>query len=105
LYSEFGKNFYTTIVEKAKSESVLKITDEQTGCPTNAINLANYILDLITNKSRSYGVHHFTDGVSMTWFDFAKRILKENNLENNVKLERAKNYRTFAKRPKNSILE
>lgn len=104
LYSEFGKNFYTTIIEKAKSESVLKITDEQTGCPTNAINLATYSIDLITNKNRSYGVHHFTDGEAMTWYDFAKRILKENNLENRVKLERVKNYRTFAKRPKSSIL-
>jgi len=104
LYSEFGKNFYTTVLERAKTETVLQITDEQTGCPTNANNLAGFILNLISKNSRAYGIHHFTDGEAMTWYDFAKRILEENNLEKSVKLDRAKNYRTFAKRPMNSIL-
>jgi len=105
LYSEFGNNFYKTIVEKAKTETVLQITDEQTGCPTNANNLAAHILNLIAKNSRAYGIHHFTDGVAMTWYDFAEKILKENGLQDEVKLERASNYRTFAKRPKNSILK
>lgn len=104
LYSEFGKNFYKTIIEKSKTETVLQITDEQTGCPTNANNLATYILTLIAENSKNYGIHHFTDGKAMTWYDFAKRILKENGLLENVQINRAKNYRTFAKRPKNSIL-
>ena len=47
LYSEFGNNFYKTIVEKAKTETVLQITDEQTGCPTNTNNLAKFMLNLI----------------------------------------------------------
>ncbi|MFK7813233.1 MAG: dTDP-4-dehydrorhamnose reductase [Maribacter sp.] len=104
LYSEFGKNFYKTIVEKAKTETVLRITDEQTGCPTNANNLAAYILNLVVSKSKAYGIHHLTDGEAMTWYDFAKKILLENGLQDDVKLDRAKNYRTFATRPKNSIL-
>ena len=104
LYSEFGRNFYKTILEKAKLEAVLQITDEQTGCPTNANNLAAYILDLIEKRKKTFGIHHFTDGEAMTWYDFAKRILKENKLEKSVRLDRAKNYRTFARRPRNSIL-
>ncbi len=105
LYSEFGNNFYKTILEKAKTEEVLQITDEQTGCPTNANNLAKYILDLVAKNSKEYGIHHFTDGVAMTWYEFAKKILKENGLQDRVRLDRAKNYRTFARRPKNSVLE
>jgi len=104
LYSEFGKNFYKTILLKAKAGDDLKITDDQTGCPTDANNLAVYILDLIKNDRTSYGVHHFTDGEAMTWYGFAQRILKENNLEGKVKLDKDRNYRTFAKRPKNSVL-
>ena len=104
LYSEFGKNFYRTIIEKAKTETLLQITDEQTGCPTNANNLAKYILELLSKNSKAYGIHHFTDGEAMTWYDFTKHILEENKLQNKVRLERAKNYRTFAKRPRNSIL-
>lgn len=104
LYSEFGKNFYKTILKKAQAGDDLQITEEQTGCPTNANNLAVYILGLLKNNSTDYGIHHFTDGEAMTWYSFAQRILKEHNLEGKVKLDKAKNYRTFAKRPKNSTL-
>lgn len=105
LYSEFGNNFYKTVIRKAQAGDDLKITDEQTGCPTNANNLASYIFDLIQNNSTKYGIHHFTDGIAMTWFDFAQKILKENHLEGRAKLDKAQNYRTFAKRPKNSVLK
>lgn len=105
LYSEFGKNFYNTILSKALAGDDLQITDEQIGCPTNANNLAIYLLRLITKGAKiNYGIYHFTDGEAMTWYDFAKRILKENNLEGSVNLDKAKKYRTFARRPKNSIL-
>ncbi|WP_297691976.1 dTDP-4-dehydrorhamnose reductase, partial [uncultured Eudoraea sp.] len=100
LYSEFGHNFYKTILKKAQTERVLYITDEQTGCPTDANNLGRYILNLISMKSEDYGIHHFTDGTPMTWYDFAKQIIKDHQLESKCKIEKAENYRTFAKRPK-----
>lgn len=104
LYSDYGKNFYKTILQMAKMNKVLEITDEQTGCPTNANNLSRYIIKLIESESSYYGLYHFTDGEAMTWYGFAKRILGENNLENKVQLMKAENYSTFAKRPKNSVL-
>lgn len=104
LYSEYGKNFYMTILQLADTHGVIEITDEQTGCPTNANSLARYIIDLIVSESNKYGIYHFTDGVAMTWYGFAKKILADNHLEKKVKLVKAKNYRTFAKRPKNSVL-
>ena len=105
LYSEFGKSFYKIILEKSKTETALQITDEQTGCPTNASDLAVFILNLAINNSKAYGIHHFTDDEAMTWYDFANKIIKENNLQEKVRLDKAKNYRTFAKRPKNSVLK
>lgn len=105
LYSEFGKNFYKTIVQKAETEEVLTITTDQTGCPTNANNLATYMMKLIQTKSEAYGIHHFTDGEAMTWYGFAKKILLENKLQDKVRLEKAQNYRTLAARPKNSVLQ
>lgn len=105
LYSEFGKNFYKTILEKAKAGENLTITDDQKGCPTKANNLAAFIIELISTENVKYGTLHFTDGEVMTWYDFAERILIENNLRNKVKLDKAKNYRTFARRPKYSVLK
>lgn len=104
LYSEFGDNFYKTILRKAKAGEVLRVTDEQTGCPTHAKNLANFILSHIDSGSTNYGMYHFTDGETMTWYHFAKKILLENGLEKKGDLKKTQNYRTFARRPKHSVL-
>ena len=105
LYSEFGKNFYKTILKKANTEPVLYITDEQTGCPTNACNLARFILEELILNVAVYGLYHFTDGVAMTWYSFAKKILADNKMNKSIKLEKAMDFSTLAKRPKNSILK
>src|SRR5690606_34717465 len=83
LYSKnYGKNVYRNIVALAKDKKELAITDTQTGCPTDAKHLAQYILGLITNQDDNYGVHHYSDKEVMSWYDFAKLILKENNIQN-----------------------
>jgi dTDP-4-dehydrorhamnose reductase len=106
LYSKnYGKNFYRAILEKAKKEKEMYITDEQIGCPTDTINLSRFIIDLITKKNEKYGVHHFCDNKIMTWFGFAEYILKKNQLFNSINLVKVDKYVTFAKRPKNSILK
>ncbi len=102
LYSEFGNNFYKTVLRKAKAGEDLQITDEQTGCPTDANNLAAYVLDLIKQRATNYGIQHFTDGKAMTWYGFAKRILEEKELD--VKVV-PKNYPSLAKRPKHAVLK
>ena len=104
LYSDFGENFYTKILQKAKEQDVLHITREQTGCPTHADNLARYILKIVSGENEYYGIHHFTDGVAMTWYDFAREIVSQNSLQDRVRVVEAENYRTFARRPKNSVL-
>ena len=104
LYSEFGDNFYVKILAKAKNGETLYITDRQKGCPTRAEHLAAYILSLIDKGSSEYGIHHFTDGKAMTWYEFAREIIRESNWDGEVKVVRDHNYRSFAARPKNSVL-
>ncbi len=105
LYSKkYGQNFYRTIVDKAKQTKQLSVTDEQIGCPTDTVNLSQFLVSLIITKNNNFGIYHFRDDACMTWYDFAKQILKQNKLTDNVKLVKVKNYRTFAARPKNSIL-
>ena len=102
LYSKkYGHNFYRTIVKKAKLVDQLRVTTEQIGCPTNTVNLAEFIFKIIRFKNKSFGILHFCDKQSMTWYDFAKNIVTENNLSCKVK---ANNFTVLAKRPKNSIL-
>ncbi|MFD0990547.1 dTDP-4-dehydrorhamnose reductase [Mariniflexile jejuense] len=105
LYSKtYGKNFYKAIVAKAQTEKELTITTEQTGCPTNTVNLAAFIYKIIQTSNINYGVYHFCDEKAMTWYDFAEQILIENNLLKKIKLVKSEKYLTFAKRPVNSVL-
>lgn len=105
LYSKkYGKNFYKTIVNLAKTKDELAITTDQKGCPTNTETLAKYIIGLIVSKNNNYGLKHFSDEKVMTWYDFAKEIMSENNLIQTTNLVKTSNYVTFAKRPKYSVL-
>lgn len=105
LYSKkYGHNFYRTILRKALAGEDLYVTDDQKGCPTNTESLAKFILNEIVLGEKPFGMYHFTDGNPMTWHDFAKQILEENGLTEKVDLVLDSNYRTLAKRPKNSVL-
>ena len=99
-----GHNFYKTILEKARKGEELRITDDQIGCPTDAINLAKYLMHFIANNDQQYGIYHYTDGEAMSWYHFAENILEENGLKNTTKIVKENNYRSFAKRPKFSAL-
>ncbi|WP_086476190.1 dTDP-4-dehydrorhamnose reductase [Arenibacter amylolyticus] len=99
-----GKNFYKTILEKAKKGETLRITDREIGCPTNSENLAKFLVNLITTDNHAYGLHHFTDGKAMSWYDFAISILEEYNLKENTNIIRDNSYQTLAKRPRYSVM-
>lgn len=105
LYSETGDNFYTAILSRAKKGESLQVTDQQIGCPTHVDNLAKYLIQIIRTPDKSFGIYHFTDGEAMSWYEFAQRILEQNDLASKVSLSKSENYRTFARRPKNSVLK
>ncbi|WP_127845961.1 dTDP-4-dehydrorhamnose reductase [Psychroflexus aestuariivivens] len=105
LYSEFGHNFFNTISKKAKSGETLNITTEQTGTPTNANDLAVFILKIIQNQSETFGLYHFSNLGEATWYDFARLILEENQLADKTILNATFAYPTKAKRPKFSVLD
>lgn len=103
LYSQFGKNFYKTILQKSAEDIDLKITEEQTGTPTNANDLADVILYLIKEKKQNYGVYHFSNNGQTTWYGFAKAILNLQQ-EHRCALTASNAYKTKAARPENSVL-
>lgn len=105
LYSKkYGKNFYRTILAKARSGEVLKVTNEQTGCPTNTMSLSQYLIQELVKGGKEFGIHHFSDGEAMTWYGFAKKILVEHKLAKKVELLAVQKYHTLAKRPEKSII-
>lgn len=105
LYSkEFGKNFYRTILQKSQTEKQLHVVDNQIGCPTDAENLVSYIMKIIVSNLQDFGLYHFSDSQPMSWYDFAKIIIVNNNLQG-VDVLKTGTFKSVAKRPKYSVLK
>ncbi len=105
VYSEFGQNFLKTILRLAKERESLTITTEQKGSPTNAHDLAEMLLKIIEKESKVYGTYHFCNKGAITWYDFAKAIVNQAGFSKTTAIVKTDDYPTFAKRPKNSVLD
>tara|TARA_R100000935_G_C2835637_1_gene167915 strand:- start:170 stop:1021 length:852 start_codon:yes stop_codon:yes gene_type:complete len=105
LYSEFGHNFYKTILNKAAENATLNITTAQKGTPTNANHLAELLVQIIKEENGNYGLYHYSNAGDTTWHGFAKEILRVSNNLDEVILNEDNSYKTTAKRPEYSVLD
>jgi dTDP-4-dehydrorhamnose reductase len=105
LYSEFGHNFYKTILRKIGEKAELNITTSQTGTPTNANDLAEFVLELMASENKDFGVYHFSNLGYATWYDFARAILEFTGNSEEIRLYESKDFKTIAARPEYSVLD
>ncbi len=105
LYSQYGHNFYNTVLRFVKEGKSITVTTEQTGTPTNANDLAEVILNIITSDSKKYGIYNYSNQGEATWYDFSKEILTQTGQLTKTNLVKTDYYRTFAKRPAFSVLD
>ena len=104
LYSQFGQNFYKSILKLIQEKESISITTEQTGSPTNANDLAKFLIHIIKLPYTNYGVYHFSNLGETTWYGFAKAIVNYSGFFDKVTIVETDYYPTFAKRPKYSVL-
>ena len=102
LYSDIGKNFFNTIRAKAEAGEPLNITTSQKGTPTNARDLAAFILKIISEKKLEVGLYHYSNLGEATWYDFAKEILLL--MGSTTELNENNDFQTLAVRPSYSVL-
>jgi len=103
LYGPGGKNFVTTILSHGRTKPQLKVINDQHGKPTYTRDLAQFILDLLTDKA-PYGIYHGVNEEATTWYDFTKEIFSQENLATPVEPCDTTAYPLPAKRPHWSIL-
>lgn len=104
LYSDKGHNFFKTIQRRAEEGEDLYITTAQKGSPTNAHDLAKFVLQLIADGSEAYGVYHYSNLGEATWYEFAEEILRLGGQLDKVHLQAGNTYVTLARRPSNSVM-
>ncbi|MFP3859876.1 MAG: dTDP-4-dehydrorhamnose reductase [Bacteroidales bacterium] len=105
LYSSFGKNFVKTISKLANERSELKVVYDQVGSPTYARDLAKCILKIIDEDFQNHAgeIYHFANEGVCSWYDLAKEISNQLELDCKIYPVESKDFPTKAKRPPYSV--
>ena len=101
LYGHHGKNFVETMIGLADRAEV-KVVDDQVGCPTWTVELANGIVKLL---SKPYGTYHVCGSGSTSWYGFAKEIFAQAGLDVNLQPCTTAEFPRPAKRPAHSVMD
>jgi len=104
LYSEYANNFVKTMLKLGSERDELKIIADQVGTPTYAIDLAEFILLVISSKSMAFGVYHYSNEGVTSWFDFARAIFDISGTKVKAIPIRTDEYVTKATRPSYSVM-
>lgn len=110
VYSPFANNFMKTMLRLAQDRTELNVVADQIGTPTNAVDLAEVLLEIISFDFRlstfdCYGIYNYSNEGFCSWYDFVKEIFRINNVAINVNPIPTEAYPTPAKRPKYSVLD
>lgn len=101
VFGKYGKNFVYTMLRLAKTHDHLTVVDDQVGRPTWTRTLAEFMLYAIDNQI-PYGTYQLSNDDSCTWYEFAREILKNENVE--VSPVTSAEYPQKAYRPRHSIM-
>ena len=105
VYSSFGANFVKTMLRLGKEKESLGVIYDQVGTPTYARDLAKVILDIIPNiKNEKVEIYNYSNEGVISWYDFAKEIMRMAKLNCVINPIETKEYPTPAKRPYYSLL-
>ncbi len=105
VYSSYGANFVKTMLRLGKEKESLGVIFDQVGTPTYAKDLAKAILDILPNiKNEKVEIYHYSNEGVLSWYDFAKEIMRMAKLDCKIDPIETKDYPTPAKRPHYSLL-
>jgi len=112
VYSSFGANFVKTMLHLGKEKEQLGVIFDQVGTPTYARDLAKAILDIIgtgtlvpaDSTKNTVQIYNYSNEGVLSWYDFAKEIMRMAKLKCEINPIETKEYPTPAKRPHYSLL-
>ncbi len=114
VYGPFGANFVKTMLRLAADRDTLNVVEDQVGCPTSSLDIADGINAVIAAWQRdplhgANAIYHFSGTGETSWADFARAIFAESAAHGGptaaVTGIPASAYPTRAVRPSNSRLD
>ncbi len=103
LFGAGGRNFVDTMLRLAGEGSTeVSVVDDQRGCPTWTGHLAPALLQVALTEAK--GIMHVAGGGSCTWYDLAREVFRQANLEVHVQPVTSEQMKRPAPRPHNSVL-
>ena len=105
IYSYYGNNFVKTMLRLGKEKEELGVIFDQIGTPTYAKDLAKIILDIVPQiDNQKVEIYNYSNEGVLSWYDFAKEIMKMAKLNCKINPIETYQYPTPAKQPHFSLL-
>jgi dTDP-4-dehydrorhamnose reductase len=114
LYGVYGRNFVKTMLGLGRERAVLRVVNDQRGCPTYAADLAGVLIDVAVGLGEgigpAWGTYHWCGLGVTTWYELARAAFSEAARHETFRLERIEpiptsEYPTPAARPAYSALD
>jgi dTDP-4-dehydrorhamnose reductase len=102
LFGVGGRNFVDTMLGLAGERDELRVVDDQIGCPTYVGHLAKALVELV--ETEAYGVHHVAGAGACSWFEFAREIFRQAEVDMRVVPCTSDEFARPAPRPAFSVL-
>jgi dTDP-4-dehydrorhamnose reductase len=96
-------NFVEAIRRRAMEGAILRVVDDQRCTPTSAADLARAVAALLSTDR--YGLYHYTNSGSCTWYEFAQAIIVQTGSGATVVPISSAAYGAAARRPQYSELD
>lgn len=104
LYGHKGENFVETIINLLQTKPEIKVVNDQTGCPTWTMDLAQVIKKVVEGELK-YGIYHTCGNGQATWYNFACKISEVMNFKTPIHPCSTEEFSRPAKRPKYSVMD
>lgn len=105
VYSKYGANFVKTMLRLYREKQEIGVVNDQLGSPTNAIDLAQAIMTIISQDSKEYGIFNYSNEGQCSWYEFAMKIKELTGSSIHINGIPTSAYPTPAKRPAYSLLD
>lgn len=92
-----GNNFVKAIINRAKTMGQLRVVNDQFGVPSFVPDVVEQSLFLIHHKQ--FGLFHLGSDGCISWYDFAKRIMEDAQVDIPIEAVDSSAFPTVAKRP------